>query len=308
LSINEHADEFAGLPVRDFDPEAGIEDPEGTIYRLAVDYDSEDPLLVLLARFLEDPDASRVPGLIIGAWQADDSQASSGPIVEALVAARDVLPNLRALFLGDIISEENEISWIQQSDVTALFDAYPDLEHFRVRGGMGLVIGKLRHENLQSLVIESGGLDGEVVRGIGASDLPRLEHLELWLGTENYGGNVTLEDLGPILLDRFPSLRRLGLRNVEGADAIAEAVAKAPVTARIEVLDLSMGDLGDEGARALAASPGVAGLKRLDIHHHFVSDEAVAGLKGLGIDVEAGDRREPYEWDDEGHRYTAVSE
>jgi hypothetical protein len=162
LSINEHADEFAGLPVRDFDPEAGIEDPEETIYRLAVDYDSEDPLSVLLARFLEDPDASRVPGLIIGAWQADDSGASSGPIVEALVAAREALPNLRALFLGDITSEENEISWVQQSDVTALFDAYPNLEHFRVRGGMGLVIGKLRQENLRSLVIESGGLDGEI--------------------------------------------------------------------------------------------------------------------------------------------------
>src|SRR3954447_24125895 len=88
LSINEHADEFAGLPVRGFDPEAGIEAPEGTIYRLAVDYDSEDPLSVLLARFLEDPDASRVPGLVIGAWQGDDSGASSGPIVEALVAAR----------------------------------------------------------------------------------------------------------------------------------------------------------------------------------------------------------------------------
>ena len=148
LSINEHADEFAGLPVRDFDPEDGIEDPEGTIYLLAVDYDSEDPISVLLARFLEDPNAIRVPGLIIGAWQADDTGASSGPIVEALVAAREVLPNLHALFLGDITSEENEISWIQQSDATALFHAYPNLELFWVRGGMNLVIGKLRHENL----------------------------------------------------------------------------------------------------------------------------------------------------------------
>ena len=138
--------------------------------------------------------------------------------------------------------------------------------------------------------------------GIGASDLPRLEHLELWLGTENYGGNVTVEDLGPILLDRFPSLRRLGLRNAEGVDAIAEAVANAPVTARIEVLDLSMGDLGDEGTGTLAASPGVAGLKKVDIHHHFVSDEAIAGLRGLGIEVEAGDRQEPHEWGGEKHK------
>ena len=309
MAISENAEEFAGLPVRDFDPESGIEDPTGSIYRLRIDYDDEDPLLDRLAQFLEDPNAARVPGLIIGSWQGEESDASSEPIVEALVAARDALPALRALFLGDITSEENEISWIQQSDVTALFDAYPALEHFRVRGGAGLVIGQLRHEKLRSLVVESGGLDGVVVRGIAASDLPRLEHLELWLGTENYGGNVSLEDLAPILRgDRFPALRRLGLRDAEHADALAGAVAQAPVLDRIDTLDLSLGDLGDEGVLALAASPGVARLKHLDIHHHYASPEAIARLQGLGIEVEAGDRQEEHEWGGEAHRYIAVSE
>ena len=310
VTIAENAKVFAGLPVREFDPEAGIADPTGSIYRLRMDYDSEDPISVLLAQFLEDPNAGRVPGLVIGAWQGDESDASSAPIVEALVAARDVLTSLRALFLGDIIGEENEISWIQQSDVTAIFDAYPGLELFQARGGMGLVIGKLRHDNLRSLIIESGGLDGEVVRGIAGSDLPRLEHLELWLGTDAYGGNVTLEDLAPILGGaRFPALRRLGLRNVEGADAIATAVAQAPILNRLEALDLSLGDLGDEGVLALAASPRVAGLKRLDIHHHYASDEALEALDKLGLDVEAGDRQEPQDWGGgETHRYIAVSE
>ena len=309
VTIEEHADEFAGLPVRDYDPEAGIGDPTGAIHRLRVDYDAEEPFSVLLARFLEEPNAGQAVGLVIGAWQGDDSEASSAPVVEALVAARERLPALRALFLGDITREENEISWIQQSDVTALFDAYPGLEHFRVRGGVGLVVGSLRHEHLRSLVVESGGLDGEVVRGIASSDLPRLEHLELWLGTENYGGHVTIADLGPILRgDRFPALRRLGLRNAEGADAIAAAVAQAPLLSRLEVLDLSLGDLGDDGALALAASPAVAGLKALDIHHHYVSDEAILKLKGLGIQLEAGDRQKPEEWGGEAHRYIAVSE
>jgi hypothetical protein len=305
LSINEHADEFAGLPVRDFDPEDGIEDPEGTIYRLAVDYDSEDPLSVLLARFLKDPSAARVPGLIIGAWQGDDSSASSGPIVEALVAAREVLTNLRALFLGDITSEENEISWIQQSDVTALFDAYPNLEHFRARGGMSLVIGKLRHENLRSLVIESGGLDGEVVRGIGASDLPRLEHLELWLGTEEYGGTTRVADLKPLLGGKvFPRLRYLGLRDSEIADEIAAAVAEAPVLKKIRVLDLWLGNLSDDGAAALLVSPGVAQLEKLDIHHHFVSPALAEQLEDLGIEVDASEPQEA----DEDDRYIAMGE
>jgi hypothetical protein len=309
MTIEAHASEFAGLPVKDFDPEDGIVDPTGTIYRLSVDYDAEAPLTDLLARFVEDPNAGQVSGLVIGAWQGDDSQASSDTIVEALVAARDSLPRLRALFLGDIISEENEISWIQQSDVTPLFDAYPALEDFRVRGGMGLVIGTLRHENLRSLVVETGGLDAEVVRGIVSSDLPRLEHLELWLGSDNYGGNVTIADLEPILQgDLFPSLLRLGICNCETADDVAKALAKAPIVQRLDVLDLSRGNLGDEGALALAVSPAVAGLDLLDIHFHYVSETVVRTLEDLGIEVDADDRQEPDEYNGEVHRYNAVSE
>ena len=104
------------------------------------------------------------------------------------------------------------------------------------------------------------------------------------LGTEEYGRTATIEDLDPILRgDRFPALRHLGLRNSEGADALAQVVANAPVLSRLEVLDLSLGDLGDDGAFALAASPGVARLKKLDIHAHFVTDEAILQLKSLGI-------------------------
>jgi hypothetical protein len=309
MTIAEHADEFAGLPVLDYDPDEGIGDPSGSIYRLSIDWEAQEPFTGLLARFLEDPGIGQARGLVIGAWQGDDSGTGSESIVEALVAARELLPELRALFLGDIIGEENEISWIQQSDVTPLFDAFPDLEHFRVRGGTGLVIGTLRHEKLRSLVVETGGLDAAVVRGIVSSDLPRLEHLELWLGSGGYGGNVTVDDLEPILRgDIFPALRRLGLCDAEGADALAQAVAGAPVVSRLEVLDLSMGDLGDEGALALAASPAVAGLKTLDIHHHYASEESIRKLEALGIEVEAGDRQEPDEWDGELHRYIAVSE
>ncbi|WP_406695650.1 STM4015 family protein [Singulisphaera sp. Ch08] len=312
MTVDDHAEEFVGLPVRDYDPEEGIADPAGSAYRLSFSWNDTEEMGSFgerLALFLEDPNASQVRGLIIGAWQGDDSALSSESIVEALVAARAILANLRGLFLGDITSEENEISWIEQSDVTPLFDAFPALEQFRVRGGTGLVFGKLRHANLRSLVVESGGLDEQVVRGIAASELPVLEHLELWLGTEGYGRTAGVADLAPILQgDRFPALRYLGLRNCADADEIAKAVAQAPVVAKIKVLDLSLGDLGDEGALAIAGSPDVAKLESLDIHHHFVSDEALAQLKGLGITIDASERMKPYDWRDEDNRYIAVSE
>ena len=309
MTIEEHVSEFAGLAVESFDPEKGIVDPTRTTYRLSIDYETEFPFIELLARFLEDPNAKEVTGIVIGAWQGDDSQVDSEAIVEALVAARDSLPKLRAIFLGDITREENEISWIVQSDITSLFDAYPALEYFRVRGGSSLVIGTLHHENLKSLVVETGGLDAEVVRGIISSNLPKLEHLELWMGSDDYGGNVTVADLEPILNgDVFPALIRLGIRNCEIADQVAKALATAPVVRRLKVLDLSMGNLSDEGALELLKNPAMAKLEILDIHFHYVSEDAVRALESAGIKLNSNDRQEPDFYKGEANRYIAVSE
>jgi hypothetical protein len=310
MAINEHATEFAGKPVRDWDPAQPL-DP-AVVYRVGVTQDEEDAggrWHDKFARFLASPGVDRLSGLIVGSWGSAGQEESSAPVVEALVAARAQMPALRALFFGDIISEENEISWIIQSDVTPLLDAFPALEELRVRGGHGLVLGALRHARLRSLAIEAGGLDAGVVRAVAAADLPALEHLELWLGTSEYGGTVTVADLEPILSGRlFPRLRYLGLRDSEIADEVAAAVASAPVLERVRVLDLSLGTLGDAGAAALIASPAVRRLERLDLHHHYCSDETMARLAALGVEIDLDDREEEDEFRGERWRYVAVSE
>jgi predicted DNA-binding WGR domain protein len=266
-----------------------------------------------LAAFLAEPGVGSLPALVIGCWSHDGQDSSE--VVEALVAARDKLPSLQALFLGDIPYDEQEISWIVQSDITPLFDAYPQLEHFQARGGQGLSLGKIKHKHLKSLTIEASNLSAEVVRAVGASSLPALEHLDLWLGTAQYGADTTAADLKGILAGKgLPALCYLGLRNSEIADAIAEALANAPVLKRVRVLDLSLGNLGDKGARALAANPAVAKLEKLDIHHHYVSPKVVEQLNGLGITIDAGDPHTSHEedGDEEGDgfsdRYVAHSE
>src|SRR5262249_27463640 len=99
----------------------------------------------------------------------------------------------------------------------------------------------------------------------------------------------------------LPALRPLALRNSQIADAIARALAKAPIVARLRVLDLSLGTLSDQGAEALLAVPGLANLEMLDIHHHYVSPELVRRLAALGIKVNASDFREAEEeYPDEG--------
>ncbi|NYV75499.1 STM4015 family protein [Streptomyces sp. UH6] len=317
MTVNHHLEELYGLPAFSF-PAVGealeLPEPETVAWRIGVDVDEpEEEWLEAFARFTEAVDLSRVRALIVGSWQ-DAYEESSKEIVEALVAARDRLPALRALFLGDMTYEESEISWITQSDVTPLLASFPGLRWFGVRGGSGLAFPPVRHEQLETLVVETGGLGAEVVRGVAACDFPALEHLDLWLGSDWYGGDAEPADLQPILDGtRLPSLRYLALRNSVVQDRIAEALAGAPVVARLEVLDLSMGTLSDEGAAALLAGQPLTHLRKLDLHHHFVGEELRTRLRetlepaGVELDLEEGGA-ESDEDEDGVRRYIAVAE
>jgi uncharacterized protein (TIGR02996 family) len=278
-------------------------------YRVDGDEYGEGGFPKLMA-FLNDPAVHLVEALVVGCcWGAFDGSDSSR-VVKALIAARGRLTGLRALFLGDITYRENEISWIRQCDLTRLLEAFPDLEHFRARGGADLVLRPFRHDRLRSLAFEASNLPASVVRAVGASKLPALEHLELWLGTGDYGADTTPADLKGVFQGKhLPSLRYLGLRNSHIADDVTRALAKAPVLERLRVLDLSLGALTDAGAEALLAIPAVARLERLDIHHHYVSPAMVERLKALGVPVDASDPQEPDDFgDDTLYRFVAHSE
>lgn len=304
----EHPEELNGQPIYDWQPGQPLRDPQTALPRIAVDWNAQDTWLDRFAQLLEDPDASQLTGLIVGMW-GNESDDGSGPIVEAVVTARDKLPNLQTLFFGDIISEENEISWIVQSDVSPLLEAYSGLKYFGVRGGNNLLLGSPRHGALQTLVVETGGLDGAVVRGLHNAQLPALEHLELWLGTDEYGASVHIEDVQPILSGTlFPSLKYLGLRNSDISDEIAKALTEAPILERIEILDLSMGTLSDEGAQALLENAAITKLKKLDLQHHYCSDAMMEKLQTLGIEVDLSEQEEEDEYGGESHRYVAVGE
>ncbi len=306
MTINEHLDTFAGFRVTPWTPGEPLGDPETTIHRLFVEYDDEGSWVDRFRAFLDEPNVSETRGLVVGMWHPEVlTDNPPDAVVEALVSARERLPHLRALFFGDITMEESEISWITNTDLSPLWAAYPDLEEFGVRGGNDLSLGQLRLPKLHTLVIQSGGLDGRVVREVMNADLPALEHLELYLGTDNYGATATPEDLSPLLDGAlFPKLTYLGLRDSDRADEFAQVIANAPITARLEVLDLSLGTLSDEGAAALLASPAVRGLKKLDVHHHWCSDEVMEQLRALGTQVDVSEQQDL----EEDWRFVAIGE
>lgn len=312
MTIDEHLDEFEGFSILEFDDEAGSAGDGSQAVRLGLDWDAHDEgkkFVDMLAAFLAASGASHCPALVIGDWGGSGEGNDSAPAVEALVSARDKLPGLRHLFLGEMTVEESEISWINQSDVSPLFEAFPQLETLYLRGGSGLRLGRPRHANLRKLVIETGGLDGEVVREVASADFPNLTHLELWLGDDGYGNTVTEEDVrGLLASSACQNLTYLGLRDDCHADATAKLLAEIGIPPSVKTLDLSLGTLGDEGAQALAECSWLSQLKLLDLHHHYVSPELIKQLKANAAEVNDDDVRKPDEWGGELHRYVAVGE
>ena len=297
---------FVGRKVLDFDPEKRIDGTGKTIYRFRSDWEN-DTLAEYLDNFLDSPAAENAVGVVIGNWGGEDSGRDSADVVKQLVKGADRLPNLLAIYLGDVVQEECEMSWIQQSDLSPLLTAFPNLQVLRTRGGEQLKLSKPTHPSLRALALESGGLPVSVVRAVCSADFPNLEHLELWLGTDEYGGDSSVEDLQPIFSGKlFPKLKYLGLRNCEYVDDIATVVVNSPVIDQIESLDLSLGVLTDTGATALSGLSANGSLKKVNLHYNYASHDAIKELKShaLNFDVsKPADMDEDEEW-----RFVAVGE
>lgn len=304
--IGENLDTFFEKPVRDFTGEEESWDAATAVPRFRLEYDSDGNIPEMIGQYASLNEVEATDAIVIGMWEGGES---SQDIVEALVSYKAHFPNLRALFLGDIISEENEISWITQCDLSALWPAFPRLEHVQIRGATDLSLGRIVSGSLTTLIIESGGLPVRVVREALAAEAPNLRHLELWLGSENYGSDSVPGTFADLFAGRlFPKLSTLGLRNCEYADELAATVAEAPLLERIETLDLSLGNLTDAGAAALAGSPLVGLLSKLDLHHHFLSQAMMKQLQDLGPKVDLSDQQDEEEYGDETYRNIAVSE
>ena len=308
--INGNLNSFHGLSVVDFNSPGDIANFATTAPRIRCEYDGDHELSDLLGMLLDEPGIEQVRALVFGVWMegGEATDVSPRPAIELLVANKSKLPNLEAIFFGDIVSEENEISWITNGDYSPVWSAFPRLVEFGTRGGNDLRLGKIRHATLKKLVIETGGLPAGVAREALDADAP-LEHLELWFGDANYGLTTTIRDLEPLFSGNlFPNLKTLALRNCDFADDIAERLASSPLLDRIEELDLSMGTLQDRGALALAGSGRLGHLKRLDITHHFVSAETIKTLAAATPNLIADEPSEPDTWGGEVHYYVSVAE
>lgn len=310
MSIYENLTNFAGLPVVDFRKSGDIKDFAAVAPRVRCTYDDSETLVDFLTLMFAEPGIAATKALVLGAWMenGESYEISPAKAIEFLVARKDALPNLKALFIGDIISEENEMSWIEQTDLAPIWAAFPLLEEVGVRGGNNLRLSRINHSHLRKLVVQTGGMAKNILTDAFEANAP-LEHLELWLGSDDYGADTSVKDLEPIMAGGlFPALTYLGLCNSEYSDEIATRLASAPIMERIETLDLSGGTLKDAGAQALMASGQIGRLKALNISHHYVSAPVLADLAKATPKLIHDDPQTADEWDGEKHYYIAVAE
>jgi hypothetical protein len=303
-----HSSQFANRKVEDFDPQIGISDPVGTAYALRVQKWGDEGIQDKLEALLSDPKIYELEALIFGMWHSDVFETdSSGNIIKFLVDAKDKLCNLKAIFIGDVTDRECMISTMGHTNMSPILQAYPNLEVLKIRGAKsGNLFSPTHHDKLKALIIETGGLAQDILLQIYSLQLPALEHLELWLGSHDYGCNCSVEDLIPILYGNlFPNLVYLGLRNNEFSNEIVNEIITAKILEKIKVLDLSLGTLTDEGAENLLDSPLINKLDILNVSDTYVTGDILYLLWQMDVDV-IGNSNRDYDYEDE--RYCSVTE
>ncbi|MES2935671.1 MAG: STM4015 family protein [Pseudomonadota bacterium] len=290
--------------------EKGAASAKKVAKRIAVNYEEAEAGKTLLEKveaFLGTPQAAQVESLVIAAWE-DAYENGPQEALDMLAGNAAKLPNLKELFVGDMDSEECEISWINQGDYTNIFPAFPGLERLHIKGSTSLVLSEMpiQHKNLKALTIECGGLPKKIIETLTSAKLPELEFLLLYLGVDEYGFDATMADLRPFMTAQlFPKLTYLGLVDSQIADEIALEIAQAKVLDQLETLDLSLGTLTDQGGQALLASSQILKLKKLDLHYHFLSNDMMKKFKQLAIQVDVSDQQAV---DEDDYRYPAVTE
>jgi uncharacterized protein (TIGR02996 family) len=212
------------------------------------------------------------------------------PAVLVEAAKHPWAATLAVLHLGDLHDVDVDMAHYVIGDVgAAITAAFPALEklvlHSGDQGWRGegetFGIGGLTLPRLRELVIETCALSKQRLAHVLGAELPALERLELWFGSEDQGADVELEDLHGLLAgDVHPRVRDLGLRNAELANEIAAALPGSPIAARLERLDLSMGTLTDAGARVLAAGATQLGaLTGLVVDDNFLEKDGIDALR-----------------------------
>ncbi|EFC44465.1 hypothetical protein NAEGRDRAFT_79764 [Naegleria gruberi] len=247
-----------------------------------------------------------------------------------IVKNSEILNNIKSIYYLDIDQSDAEVSWICIDDITPVLNAMPKLNFWMSKGSIQLALSaNFSHHNLRSITFISAGLSEVFLRNLFTAYLPKLAHLELFLGTSNQGADFQPELLKEKLLSPkengiFPSLEYLGLRNYESIDKICGDIFDSSISKRVKIIDISLGTLSDKGVSKFidklegGLTTDFMGLEVLDMNRCYLSKSMRNRLLELPIivdtqpadnewDVQVNDEDDE-DGDDMGDRYIAISE
>jgi hypothetical protein len=263
--------------------------------------------------------------------------SSQTPVIRPLadwLVARGVVapPSLRSLQLGDeSLSHEYQFHEFEgeayEDDLTTLLDAFPSVHELWIDlGTRKITLSPMVSDHLRHITFATPDVRVEQLEAFARSTLPRLQSFVVWTGASYYvnerddiadasaawraeeGARCHPPDqLEPLLarLDGCADLCHLGILNHAGdVAALATAIGKHPLAARLTKLDFSHADVVDADALA-AALTAFPVLRELVV-------ESVKITRADQRKLEAGTRvltgGHPM-WDDQQrHRYVVTQE
>ncbi|MEM7714276.1 MAG: hypothetical protein AAF349_12000 [Cyanobacteria bacterium P01_A01_bin.68] len=230
--------------------------------------------------------------------------------VDTLVEYKDLLPNLKALRIGDRCDIGNIKylkSRISVSNISPLLKAYPNLELLHIRGQMlkeDVVIPEtkilairnsknksispdktVKHKSLRTLIIDADGISKKNLAKLCNLNLPSLEYLEIWLHRENFY-NVNIDSLAPILSGKYcQNLAYLGIRNSSNTSELAKAIVNSPTIKNLKVLELTDGKMESDSAMVLLESSAINNLHTLNLSGNSLGRNMIQRLSQLNCRV-----------------------
>jgi uncharacterized protein (TIGR02996 family) len=236
----------------------------------------------ILAELLAHPSAQFARSITFGAVGAPDDHSYIS-LLATVTRARPAL--LEELEIGDAAADQEAIAFTRAGDLSQLVNALPDLRRLAVRTGSLRFSTQLKHPHLRELALVTSELSAVNLAKVVKLAMPSLVAFEL----EVNGLTLRPADLATLLANKsFASLKKLALRRTAATATLLEAIIKAPLTAGLDELDLSDGDLGDPAAIQITHYAARLGhLKRLVLDGNRISPPALSRIASAVDNVSA---------------------
>ena len=233
--------------------------------------------LACLRDLLAHPSSARLRELAFGQIKRDG--ADYAPAVRTIAAHR--LPALHSLTLGPSSGYGGKIG-----DVESLWRACPNLEtlRFPIASTRGVAFRKISLPRLKVLEIMDPTRDA--LAAIARARWPALEELTI---RPDDSTELDIADLRPLFAARsVPRLRRLRVQSYRpGADTLCEALVDTPLARKLVALEISIADMTDRGAVALAGGKWPK-LRSLGLAYNGIKKAGRTALAKMRAEVRLG--------------------